>query len=54
MISHLPHLMQCLLNDPLRLSDELFISVPVFGIVLRTTGFAAVEKIISHSPYGHK
>ncbi len=44
--------MQYLLNDPLRLCDELLIPAWVVGVVLRITGLAAVDKIVSHSPYG--
>ena len=46
--------MQYLLNDPLRLCDELLIPVLVIGVVLWITGLPTVEKIVSHSPYGHK
>ena len=44
--------MQCLFNDPLRLSDKVLIPVWVIGVVLWITGLAAVDKIVSHSPYG--
>ena len=51
-ISHRFHFMKCLFNNPLRLSDKALIPVRIIEVVLRITGLAAVDQIVSYSPNG--